>query len=744
MNLVIPLEAVAEAGVHRVGGKAFSLGILASRGIRVPRTLCITTEAYDLYARSTGLLERISLELSRKDFTDMRWEELWDASLRIRGMFLNTAMPRTLLKKLMQPIEEFFGDTRVAVRSSAPGEDSSEASFAGLHESYLNVTGIYAILDHIRLVWASLWSDAALLYRRELGLDVHHSSMAVTLQELVDSERSGVFFGRNPADPSQAVIEAVYGLNQGLVDGAVEPDRWIIHRSDGSIIGHDAAVREGRMVPGPAGVVRAPLPPELSSVPPLDEGEVLRVVEVGMRVEEFYGSPQDMEWTMSGPDLYVLQARPVTAGGSGQADDRAWYRSLSRSYDNLSRLWVRIEEELVPEMVSVAERLDDQGLRDLDDRSLALEIETRVELCALWERTYREHFIPFAQGMRLFGRFYNDTVRPQDPYEFMDLLRSDDLISIRRNRRIEELAAVVREDPTLVGALTRGDLSRHPGFQQRVRSFLDEFGDLPCATPGCAREGRVLYDVVLRHASRHADGSHPSGRSTEFLEEYYLLFFPDEQQAFARELLRLARASYRLRDDDNIYLDRIKVHLKAALDEARRRLGARADRIGDDDIPRALRDPSFISPEQAAAECVHVQAGFAVRMRQLVGQPAGSGIATGVARVVSSPQELAAFCPGEVMVCDAIDPTMTFMVPLAAAIVERRGGMLIHGAIIAREYGLPCVTGVPHAVELIGTGDVLTVDGYLGIVTISEGASQRAASGVQSHGDGCLGGTEAL
>jgi pyruvate,water dikinase len=274
MNIVIPLQAVAEAGVHRVGGKAFSLGILASRGVRVSPDTVRHHRAYYLYARSTGLLERISLELSRKDFADMRWEELWDASLRIRSMFLNTAMPRTLVKKLKQPIEEFFGDTRVAVRSSAPGEDSSEASFAGLHESYLNVAGIYPILDHIRLVWASLWADAALLYRRELGLDVHHSSMAVTLQELVDSERSGVFFGRNPADPSQAVIEAVYGLNQGLVDGVVEPDRWIVSRSDGSILDHAEATREGRMVPGPAGVSRAPLPPELSSVPPLDEGEV--------------------------------------------------------------------------------------------------------------------------------------------------------------------------------------------------------------------------------------------------------------------------------------------------------------------------------------------------------------------------------------------------------------------------------------------------------------------------------------
>ena len=101
-----------------------------------------------------------------------------------------------------------------------------------------------------------------------------------------------------------------------------------------------------------------------------------------------------------------------------------------------------------------------------------------------------------------------------------------------------------------------------------------------------------------------------------------------------------------------------------------------------------------------------------------MGQPAGVGIAKGRARVVRRPEDLAHFKSGEILVCDAVDPNMTFVVPLAAAIVERRGGMLIHGAIIAREYGLPCVTGVPAATELIRNGDRLTIDGYLGIVTV--------------------------
>jgi pyruvate,water dikinase len=107
-----------------------------------------------------------------------------------------------------------------------------------------------------------------------------------------------------------------------------------------------------------------------------------------------------------------------------------------------------------------------------------------------------------------------------------------------------------------------------------------------------------------------------------------------------------------------------------------------------------------------------------VNPRQLVGQPAGPGLSRGRARVVHHHLDLQDFKHSEILVCDSVDPNMTFVIPLAAGVIERRGGMLIHGAIIAREYGLPCVTGIPDATSLIHTGDEITVDGYLGVVTI--------------------------
>jgi phosphoenolpyruvate synthase/pyruvate phosphate dikinase len=155
-----------------------------------------------------------------------------------------------------------------------------------------------------------------------------------------------------------------------------------------------------------------------------------------------------------------------------------------------------------------------------------------------------------------------------------------------------------------------------------------------------------------------------------------------------------------------------------AMDESKRRL---TDRGNEDvealhplEVIKALNDPDYVAKKVVAAAETSLH--FEIKPRQLVGQPASPGVVRARARVITEMSDLFDFKAGEVLVCDAVDPNMTFVVPLAAGVVERRGGMLIHGAIIAREYGLPCVTGVPQAAALIHTGDELTVDGYLGIV----------------------------
>jgi len=217
-----------------------------------------------------------------------------------------------------------------------------------------------------------------------------------------------------------------------------------------------------------------------------------------------------------------------------------------------------------------------------------------------------------------------------------------------------------------------------------------------------------------------------SAGEIEERREAFLSRFEGPSRLRAAEMLDLGRASYRLRDNDNIHLGKIEGGLLAAADQARGRLAARmgsaAQALPAGELARALQDPAYRPEDGASREKVDASPAD-IRARQLRGQPAGPGIARGTARVILSPENLLEIRAGEILVCDAIDPNMTFAVPLAAGIVERRGGMLIHGAIIAREYGIPCVTGIPGASELIRTGDRVSVDGWLGIVTIEASAS---------------------
>jgi pyruvate,water dikinase len=722
MRLAYTLSQMSGTDQNLLGGKASALARMAQQGLPVPQTICISTDAYAMFMDETGLRAQVLMEYHRKQFDQMRWEEMWDCSLRIQNMFARTPMPVTLAGPLRDAITRSFGNERVAVRSSAVGEDSANSSFAGLHESYLNLRGPKEVLEHIKLVWASMWSDAAILYRKEIGLDVEKSSMAVVVQELVQGQQSGVTFGRSPVDSSMAVVEAVHGLNQGLVDGTVEPDRWMIDRASGKIVSHTPAKRLKALVSASRGVKLISLPVQRRNKPPLTKPKVKNLFSVEKRLAKLFGSDQDVEWTYDNSRLRLLQSRPITTNaGAADDEDRQWYLTLRRSFDSLVGLRVNIEEEIIPGMIAEAESLQKTDLKVMSDEQLATEISRRAGICEKWKKRYWEFCIPFAHGVRLFGMVYNRTVKPENPYEFLELLAGTALKSVQRNERLQRLADRVREDHSLAELVRSGKLPEGSEFSNEVMALAEELRTPLSGAVSLSELRAGMLDFINEMAQAGNTEKNRRSRSKSSLEKDFLSSTPKGDRAFALKLLDLARASYRLRDDDNIYLGQIEKRLLDSLEEARKRSKA-ASKIALDisyasDVARCLRDPNY-RLESRKLELTKVE-DKRIMPRQLVGQPAGAGLATGPARVISRSEDLFAFKKGEILVCDAVDPNMTFVVPMASGIVERRGGMLIHGAIIAREYGLPCVTGIPDADRIICTGNQITVDGYLGIVTIN-------------------------
>jgi pyruvate,water dikinase len=736
MTWITPLETLPARDSEAIGGKGASLGRLRANHLRIPRTLCVTTQAYRDFVDSAGLREKIHLEINRKIFSQMRWEEIWDTSQRIRLLFLRSPMPPGMASAISQAISHTFGDSAIAVRSSAPDEDHSGHSFAGLHASFTHRRGPADVIHHLRLVWASLWSDAALLYRQELGLDTTTSTMAVLIQEMVPGQVSGIYFTQSPNQADHGIIEAVHGMNPPLVDGKISPDRWILEVGTGDIIDHTAPESRSQWQPpvargGDEGLV--PLPDKLRCQPPLQPAQIATLWEVGTKISTLSGVPHDIEWTFRGEDLVLLQARPITASAQpADGDQRAWFLSLHRSLDNLVDLGRRIEKVLIPQMRAAADQLAVIAPGDLTDTDLSAEIRRRWEINQHWVSVYWEDFIPFAHGMRLFGQVYNEIMAPEDPYEFMELLKDQNLISIRRNRSLADLATSVRRRPERGMALKQGNLDDlDEAFRQQLEAFIVRYGDLSCPVTGavdCAPDAGTLANMVLEMAKLQAESSSPQGHiSPENLEANFLNACAATSVEDCRQLLSLARSSYRLRDDDNIILGAIEAGLITAVQEGRRRVAK-----GSLVVAEVLSELG-LNAEVAMPPSDDTLPPPVVRDRQITGQPAGPGLARGQARVIHEHIDIAGFKHGEIIVCDGVDPNMTFVMPLAAGIVERRGGMLIHGAIIAREYGLPCVTGVADATTRIRTGQSITVDGYLGIVTLGDDSLAAASAEITDH-----------
>ena len=738
-HYVIPLADVNGSHEPLVGGKSARLGTLADAGHPIAPGFCVTIRAYELFLAESQLESLIRMELDRKRFEDMRWEEIWDAALRIRSAFLALPVPAEVAVAVVKALASYPPDIAWAVRSSAPGEDSANRSFAGLHESYVGVVGRQGVIDAIRLVWASLWSDASMLYRQELGLDPARSRMAVLVQAMRTEDVSGVAFGCDPRQLSRenAIVEAVPGLCSGLVDGQVDPDRWQLRRSDGTIVEWRPGCRDEPGEPSPL----------------LEEQDLSHLLRVLTGVESLFAWPPDIEWTGRRERFTLLQARPITTLAPDAQDKRSWYLTLRPGMARLRKLRTRVAEELIPALEAEGTRLAAEDLEARTDEQLAEAIEERLASVQRWTKTYWDEFIPFAHGVRRLAVYYNDAVRPRDPYEFVGLLQGEDLLATQRNAALRALADRLRHNTPLCDTIEKacGSTSADAvNWQQEaleaVRSvtggeaFLTEFRgtlesvfDLAYGKTRLADRPDLILRAVLemaRSGGRQVGQTAESGiKAAETLKERLLAAVGPERREEALETLEIARLSWRLRDNDNLLLARVESQLIRAIDVAARRLtstgrlapGAKVTEEAAGRIIVALRDQfagEVALPEETETERVTKSARPDETPRQLIGQPAAPGLETGKVRCIFSSEDLGRFQSREVMVCDAIQPMMTHLVPLASAIVERRGGMLIHGAIIARELGIPCVNGIAGVVDLLKDGDLVTVDGYLGIVTV--------------------------
>jgi pyruvate, water dikinase len=324
-----PVRHLAEVGLadlSSVGGKGAGLGELLRAGIRVPTGFAVTTSAFrevvehltvDDDAGFPMPVPAVVAALSHAD-----GGTLARMTARVRGVVGSTPLPAEVavaVTAAYAALCEECGqvDVPVAVRSSATGEDSAEASFAGLHDTFLAVRGADPVLAHVRRCWASLYSVESVAYRSRRGIAEDSVGMAVVVQRMVAARSSGVMFTLSPlnGDPSVVAIEASWGLGSAVVSGSVTPDSFVVSKATGQVRRTLATkTRWHRPDPSGQGVIETDVPAALQDLPSVSGAEIAELAAVAGTVEEHFGSPQDIEWTVAEDgEVFLLQSRPETA-----------------------------------------------------------------------------------------------------------------------------------------------------------------------------------------------------------------------------------------------------------------------------------------------------------------------------------------------------------------------------------------------------------------------------------------------
>jgi len=312
---IVWFEDVGRKDIPLVGGKGANLGEMTRAKIPVPPGFIVTVDAYYDFIQSAGLAPKINEGLEGLDTNDSK--KLLQASAQIKKLIITAAMPPETAKA----IEEAYlkmGDGLVAVRSSATAEDLAEASFAGQQSTYLNIEGKANVVKAVQMCWASLFEARAIYYRGQQKIDHLKVGIAVPVQRMVASEASGVMFTVEPltSDTNKIVIEAIYGLGEGIVSGEVTPDLFIIEKKTNTISSRKISTQDKKLVRNPSG------DPEHTNLwipvsgarekQKISDADVLKLADLAKALEAHYQSPQDIEWAQEGGKIYIVQTRPVT------------------------------------------------------------------------------------------------------------------------------------------------------------------------------------------------------------------------------------------------------------------------------------------------------------------------------------------------------------------------------------------------------------------------------------------------
>jgi pyruvate,water dikinase len=805
MNYLLDLQKIDKTQVAVAGGKGANLGELCRvDGVQVPEGWCVTTEVFkDIVGRNEAFVRLVA-----------QLDNGYDAAVCVEI--------RRLIAGMVVPLE-IAPEGAYAVRSSATAEDLPWASFAGQQDTYLNISGRESLLAHISKCWASLFTDRAVIYRIQQGIDHRQVSLAVVIQRMVFADVSGILFTADPVSGHRKVvsIDASFGLGEALVAGLVNADNYKV--KDGEITGKMVSAKKLGIYAGDHGVKQRELTTEMQNKQALTDAQILQLAETGRKIEAHFGRPQDIEWCLAGEEFYIVQSRPITTlFPVPVADDTAAHVYISVGHQQMMTDAIRPLGLSIWQMAAARPMATAGGRLFVDiGKNLSTPAGRKMMLHVLGQHD------PLIKSALLKLITDDGVPMPEAPFQQVDPAVVDELIqesqaavaALKQNIQtttsvFDVIAADISQlkqsiaDPKYLTVIMAGmnamlwinnkmqewlgeknvadtlsqsvkhnitsemglalldvadalrpyaDQLQSPDFPGDLQipvlnDFLDKYGmrcagEIDITRTRWSEQPSMLVPVILSHIRNLQPGESrrkfEQGLQEALMKEQDILsrlaVLPDgaSKVAMTREMIGQLRDLIGYREYPKYgIVSRYYIYKQAILAATAHLVKApediyyltfeelRAGKIDDDLIHQRKEEYKLyerLTPPRVMTgdgEIITGQYDLGhLPENAIAGLAVSSGVVEGRARVILK-MEAAMLEEGDILVTAFTDPSWTPLFVSIKGLVTEVGGLMTHGAVIAREYGLPAVVGVENATTLIRDGQRIRVNGTEGYIEI--------------------------
>jgi len=652
MELLRDFRKISKSDVSLAGGKGASLGEMTQANIPVPPGFVILSTAFEKFLEETDLNVEIDSILDSVNHKDIHTIE--NASEKIKSIILQAEMPHDIAENA----QKFFKNLNskyVAVRSSATAEDSASAAWAGQLESYLNTTE-ENLLENIKKCWASLFTPRAIFYRFEKDLHKQKISVAVVVQKMVESGKSGIAFSVHPVtqDRNQLIIEAGLGLGEAIVSGQITPDSYVVEKQPRRIIDKNIETQSrGLYRADKGGNEWLDIPKEKGEEQILLDEEILELSEIILRIENHYDFPCDIEWAFENGRFYIVQSRPITT--LTEQPKQTFTKAYTRNFSIImQQAWFAANKEnLIPKL----------GLKEFPHNPPYLYyMKDGVE--EVWENTKANRWLLD----KLIEKFKSDNKFFPELYK-------------RYFDRLAEVEIWWKKDIKNIKDLEK--------FIDKVYDGISDFVII---------YGALMDEAVPKEIKELAE---------KFREKD--VFFAECNVAILKALKNIHPELGYLA----VYITRDELGKKIDRKELEKRNNGFAlipgifqGTISFDELVNKFPEYRFEIERGEQDE------------NGLKGQIAYQGKVSGKVRIVKRTDQAEKVLDGEIIVSPMTTPDFAPAMKKAAGFVTDEGGITCHAAIIAREMKKPCLIGTKTATQFLKDGDLVEVDAIVGVVRI--------------------------